>query len=125
VVQEGRVSLEIRATLHDQRNGPSQGAITSGTVLQKNKSILFEAFAGNGIPIARIPELKVQWQVVNTDRDAFQARQLRGGFYHADKPGKRWESSQYRGIHWVEAFAIRKRDEKCVGRSSPFFVVIE
>jgi Adenylyl/Guanylyl and SMODS C-terminal sensor domain len=91
----------------------------------KNKHMLFEAFTGNGMPLSPLREYQVQWQVVNTDHDAYYARQLRGGFYRSDKPGKRWERTEYRGIHWVEAFVIRKRDRKCVGHSDRFFVVIE
>jgi hypothetical protein len=126
VIQNGQIPLEIRATLHDQRDGRSLGSIQSGTILPKNKHILFEAFAGGtGAPIAPIREYQVQWQVVNTDHDAYRARQLRGGFYRSDKPAKKWESTQYRGIHWVEAFLIRKRDQRCIGQSPRFFVVIE
>jgi hypothetical protein len=91
----------------------------------KDKHILFEAFTGNGMPLSPLREYQVQWQVVNTDHDAYYARQLRGGFYRSDKPGKRWERTEYRGIHWVEAFVIGKRDGKCVGHSDRFFVVIE
>jgi Adenylyl/Guanylyl and SMODS C-terminal sensor domain len=125
VVQQGRVSVEIRATLHDQKNGPFLGTVQSGTILPKYKNIRFEAFAGNSVPVASIREYQVQWQVVNTDHDAYYNRQLRGGFYRSDEPGKKWEYTQYRGIHWVEAFLIRKRDGKCAGKSPRFFVVIE
>lgn len=32
---------------------------------------------------------------------------------------------EYRGVHFVEAFVIRKRDNVQVSRSEPFYVVIE
>jgi len=32
---------------------------------------------------------------------------------------------KYRGVHLVEAFVIRKRDEVLVGQSEPFRVMIE
>jgi hypothetical protein len=70
-------------------------------------------------------DYEVQWQVVNTDREAIQANQLRGGFYRSDSPGKKWEHTKFRGIHWVQAFVVRKRDGRCVGKSDHFFVVIE
>ena len=124
-VQQGRLAVEVRATLHDRKNDPSLGAIQSGSLLQKGKHILFEAFAANGVPFGSIRDYQVQWQVVNTDHDAYYARQLRGGFYRSDQAGKKWERTQYRGIHWVEAFLVRKRDGKCVGNSNRFFVVIE
>ena len=124
-VQQGRIPVEVRATLHDTKIGPSMAAVRSGDILPKEKNILFEAFTANGVPLSSLRDYQVQWQVVNTDHDAYFARQLRGGFYGSDKPGKRWEWTKYRGIHWVEAFVIRKRDGKCVGRSGRFFVVIE
>lgn len=124
-VQQGRIPVEIRATLHDTKTGPSRAAVRSGDILPKEKNILFQAFTANGVPLSSSRDYQVQWQVVNTDHDAYYARQLRGGFYRSDKPGKKWEWTQYRGIHWVEAFVIRKRDGKCVGQSGRFFVVIE
>ena len=37
----------------------------------------------------------------------------------------RREALEYRGVHLVEAFAIRKRDEVQVGQSEAFRVMIE
>ena len=31
----------------------------------------------------------------------------------------------YRGVHMVEAFLIRKSDDTLLGKSDPFYVVIE
>ena len=42
-----------------------------------------------------------------------------------DEPFVRWERLSYRGVHMVEAFLIRKSDDTLVGRSAPFYVVIE
>jgi hypothetical protein len=67
----------------------------------------------------------VKWRVVNTDTAAAGAHALRGGFYDSDAPSQRWEKTEYRGAHWVEAFVIRKRDQTCVGQSERYFVVIE
>jgi hypothetical protein len=59
----------------------------------------------------------VRWQVVNTGREATEARQLRGDFYESDKNinSVRWESTAYKGTHWVEAFIIK--NGTCVARS--------
>jgi hypothetical protein len=35
------------------------------------------------------------------------------------------EDLSYRGLHFVEAFLIRKADDRLAGQSSPFYVVIE
>jgi hypothetical protein len=66
----------------------------------------------------------VRWQVVNTGREAFEARQLRGDFYESDRgiSGVRWESTAYKGTHWVEAFIIK--NEVCVARSGKKYVRI-
>jgi hypothetical protein len=87
--------------------------------------MLFEALAGNGVPFGSTRDYQVHWQVVNTDHDAYYAKALRGGFYPSDKPGRKWERTLYRGIHWVQAFVVRKRDGRCVGHSDRFFVVVE
>ncbi|MGA2227108.1 MAG: nucleotidyltransferase [Syntrophobacteraceae bacterium] len=120
-----RISVTISATLHTSRNGQPISTVLSGFPLPKKSEILFKALFSTGIPIGSSKDFNVQWRVVNTDHDAYAAKALRGGFYPSDRSGCRWESTQYRGIHWVEAFVIRKRDRLCVGQSERFFVVIE
>jgi hypothetical protein len=72
------------------------------------------------------PPYEVKWQVVNTGAEAAAAgaAQLRGGF--DDGEGRfrlvRWESTRYRGTHWIEAFVIK--DGVCVARSGPTYVRI-
>lgn len=124
-VPGGNQSVQIRATAHKDRTGPqSLGAFQSGQLLRKGLQLRFEAVTQAGVPYTG-RDAAVQWQVVNTDRDAFEDDGLRGGFYGSDPRGVRWETSSYRGIHWVQAFVIRKRDRKCIGCSARFFVVIE
>ena len=66
----------------------------------------------------------IQWQVVNTGQEAVNARQPRGDFYATDDSDKnvRWESTAYRGTHWVEAFVLRAG--ACVARSGKFLVKV-
>jgi hypothetical protein len=52
-------------------------------------------------------------------------RRLRGDFYPSDSGSSRSEQLSYRGVHFVEAFLVRKRDSGLVGQSEPFYVVIE
>jgi hypothetical protein len=120
----GKVPVIVDATLHEKEGAPSLCTITSGTILRKGKAILFQARTPMGVPYSA-DEFKVHWQVVNTDREAIRAKQLRGGFYRSDSPARRWEHTQYRGVHWVQAFVVRKRDGRCLGSSERFFVVIE
>ncbi len=115
----------IRATAHLDRTGNRPiGSIQSGQLLDKNLELRFEAITVTGMLYAAKDQV-VQWQVVNSDRDAWNDDCLRGGFYQSDTRGVRWEHTRYHGIHWVQAFVVRKRDSACIGRSDRFFVVIE
>jgi len=66
-----------------------------------------------------------RWQVVNTGEEAMRDNQPRGDFYNADNPDKhvRWESTAYRGTHWVEAFVLNSAGV-CVARSGKFLVKV-
>ena len=68
---------------------------------------------------------KVMWRVTNTDEAAASAGELRGGFEKPEGDNSRWESLKYRGVHLVEAFVIRERDDKIVGRGPAYRVMIE
>lgn len=98
--------------------------LDSGDIVEKNREIRFEAWFDNGLP-ASSNDFFVKWQVVNTDKEAAGVNQLRGNFYPSDDPATRWESTKYRGAHWVEAFVISKRTNECWGRSGRFFVVVK
>lgn len=124
VLSNQTIPILIKATVHLHENGPPAGTVASGQVLPADHHIRFEAVGGTGVPFVS-KDHDVQWQVVNTDRDASYAKALRGGFYPSKPRSVRWERTEYRGIHWVEAFLIRKRTGACVGRSDRFFVVIE
>lgn len=115
----------LRVTSHSSRTTPALRQVASGDVVGKRLELKFEALMPNGTSFSSTREIDIQWQVVNTDQEALQENSLRGGFYRSDKRGIRWETTKYRGIHWVEAFAIRKRDKACVGQSARFYVVIE
>jgi hypothetical protein len=119
-----RFSVFVAATEYLERFD-SQGVRTlqSGQIVEKDRWIRFEARNANGILYAS-PDFEVKWQIVNTDSEAAQANQLRGGFDKSSDPGVRWESTSYRGAHWVEAFVISRREGRCWGRSGRFFVVV-
>jgi len=73
-----------------------------------------------------VPEpYSIRWQVVNTGEEAFRARQPRGDFYESDNADKhiRWESTSFRGTHWVEAFVLNSQ-RVCVARSGRIFVKV-
>jgi len=78
--------------------------------------IKFEAHTNTPSPYS------VKWQVVNTGQEAMNDRCPRGDFYDSEEPNVRWESTAYKGTHWVEAFIIK--NGLCVGRSGKVFVRI-
>ena len=100
---------------HGEKRGKFLWSLRDGTV-PKNVWIKFSAKT-------QVPEpYAIKWQVVNTGAEAKE--QLRGEFCDSESSDKnvRWESTAFRGTHWVEAFVIK--NEVCVGRSGKFFVRI-
>lgn len=118
---EDRLAVNITAGQSTFKNGEIERELTSGDFVPKNRWIRFTARCPTGIPA----DFRVWWQVANTGGQAARAGQLRGGFEPSSSPGVRWESTKYRGVHWVEAFVVNRRTDRCVGKSEPFFVVIE
>lgn len=120
------LTVNVRADLYDRRQGERRlGALESGQLVGKGHGILLSAVNTMGTPFPA--DCEVWWRVVNTDQEAARdVRQLRGGFYKSEAGhGRRWEHTEFRGPHWVEAFVIRRRDKTCIGQSERFFVVVE
>lgn len=111
------------AVLRTGQHGTTIRAIKSAEALQPNYWVRFTATGKHGVPFT--DDYKVQWRVTNTDKVASKAGALRGEFYPSDEGTSRSERLEYRGVHFVEAFLIRKRDNRLVGQSDPFYVVIE
>ncbi len=114
-----RVSAELRTGKH----GTTVRCPQSAEPLQHGYWVRFTAIANSGIPST--DHYRVQWRVANTDKSASKAGVLRGDFYPSDEGAFRSERLEYRGVHFVEAFLIRKRDDLLVGQSDPFYAVIE
>ena len=91
---------------------------SSSSPINKDFAIKFTATTNIGDPY------KVWWQVVNTGQEAFAAGQPRGTFFEGSGPSGtvNWESTKYRGTHWVEAFVVK--DGVCVARSGRVFVKV-
>jgi len=116
-------TVRVSAVLRTGQYGNTIRKIQSAEPLQPDYWVRFTAAGNHGIPFT--DDYKVQWRVANTDKVASQAGALRGEFYASDEGTSRSERLQYRGVHFVEAFLIRKRDNRLVGQSEPFYVVIE
>lgn len=97
-------------------------SIGSGAILNKGTTVNF--FCKTKTGFASTFNFEIFWQVVNTCNEAFESDCLRGDFYKSDSNSMHSESTLYCGIHWVEAFLVRKRDSVCVGQSGRFFVLI-
>jgi hypothetical protein len=98
-------------------------ANSGGAALLKGSWLKFNAQTGVGGPFAN--GFRVHWRVANADRAATDANDLRGEFYNSNDGSSRWEHLIYRGVHTVEAFVVRMRDNRLVGQSAPFYVVVE
>lgn len=116
-------TVKVMAELRSGRYGNTVRSIRSTEPLQAGYWIRFLATNTMGVPFP--DEYKVRWRVTNTDKAAARADALRGDFYPSDDHFSRSEQLSYRGVHFVEAFLIRKRDNRLVGQSDPFYVVIE
>lgn len=117
------LTVRVSAYLYTSKNGQSIRQIKSLEPLQSCYWIKFSASNGSGLPFPS--EHYVMWRVTNTDKAAQKAKALRGEFYESGNNNSRWELLQYRGVHIVEAFLIRKATEVMLGKSDPFYVVIE
>ncbi|MBY0409739.1 MAG: hypothetical protein K2Q97_06340, partial [Burkholderiaceae bacterium] len=119
-----QLTVRVTAELKTSEYGQVVRSIKSAEPLSANYSLKFLATGLNGVPF-QTNSYDVKWRVTNTDKAAGAANQLRGQFYPSDESSVLTESLRYRGVHFVEAFIVRKRDQRLVGTSDPFYVVIE
>nr|WP_274604224.1 hypothetical protein [Sphingomonas sp. CFBP 13706] len=117
------ITVYVSATHLLSRNAAREGPILSGDPVPGKGGLWFEARLWGGAPIG--DAFRVEWRVTNTGIAAFSRRQGRGDFYGSNGQARRYESLEWRGVHFVEAFLIRRWDEVVVGQSAPFDVVIE
>lgn len=117
--------VQVRADLHRNRIGAEfVRSVQPLEALQSGYSLHFKAENNVGGPFDS-GIYKVMWRVTNTDEAAAREGALRGHFEKPESDNSRWEDLKYRGVHLVEAFVIRKRDDKIVGRSPAYRVMIE
>lgn len=118
------LSVQVRAKLYRSKGVGDQGAVQSMQVLRAGGWLYFTAHTNTGV-VYPTSDFTVYWRVTNTDQAAADAGQLRGEFNDPHEGNGRWEHLQYRGVHQVEAFVVRRRTDELVGQSAPFRVVIE
>lgn len=118
------LAVQVRARLYRSKGFGEIGPVQSLENLQAGGWLYFTAHANNGL-VYPTADFEVQWRVTNTDVAAADADNLRGDFNPPHEGNGRWERLEYRGVHLVEAFVIRRRTDELVGTSQPFRVVIE
>lgn len=118
-----RLTVNVSAQLWTARYGQHIHTLQSLEPSVPGHWVRFTAINNQGLPFP--DTYMVEWRVTNTDKVARRANALRGDYYQSDVPGVRWEQLSYRGVHMVEAFLIRKTDDVLLGKSDPFYVVIE
>lgn len=118
------LTVKVKATLHTAKSGGQWlHTFNSLDIAEREHWIRFEAITSVGMPLPST--YQIQWRVTNTDKDAWQNKQLRGDFYKSDEHGVRWERVSFHGVHMVEAFVIQKSDKTLIGQSLPFYVTID
>ncbi|MFN3627832.1 MAG: SMODS domain-containing nucleotidyltransferase [Parvibaculum sp.] len=96
--------------------------INSGEALSPHGGLWFDVRVNKFQPVPA--DCYVRWRITNTGAVAMALGCGRGGFEKPTDGDRRWEGLQYRGVHMAEAFIIRRSDNRVVGQSSPFYVVI-
>lgn len=113
-----QVFAQYRITRDSGRTHP----VTSGEALPPRGGLWFDVRVNK---FQTVPsDCYVRWRVTNTGAVAIALKKGRGGFEKPTDGDCRWESLEYRGVHMTEAFIIRRADDRLVGFSEPFYVVI-
>jgi len=116
-------NVHVHARWQASRHAEVSRALCEDDVLPRRGGIWFDLTVNEGQPLS--PDYRVQWRVTNTGAMALSLRVGRGEFYAPTSGNRRWEELSYRGVHIVEAFVLRRRDDVLVAKSPPFHVVIE
>jgi hypothetical protein len=118
------MTVNVRAELCQSKLGTRIRPVNPLDPLPAARWLQFRASTSTGLHFDS-SFYRVEWRVTNTDEAAARENALRGKFEKPESDNTRWEELKYRGVHLVEAFVIRKRDEVQVGQSEPFRVMIE
>lgn len=113
-----RFDVKVTKTIYRKKGGKRLWIIGDASIPQK-VWIKFKALTNAPKPHT------IEWQIVNTGAEAINAGQPRGEFEPSeeDEPNIRWETTAYRGTHWVEAFVIDSVGV-CIGRSGRVLVKV-
>ena len=118
-----QIPIRVVADEKQSRDSAALRRLSSGDAIRKDSGIVFQATQTNGLPFPA-NDYSVMWQVVNTDREAANAGDLRGEFTRLSTRHDHFESTRYRGVHWVQAFLVGKRTNRIDGASERYFVIV-
>jgi hypothetical protein len=113
-----RYRIDVTKTVYRKKHGKRLWLL-GGASVPRDVWIKFKAITDAPKPY------RIEWQIVNTGAEALDAGQPRGEFEssESDDPGVRWETTAFRGTHWVEAFVINSANV-CIARSDKVLVKI-
>lgn len=115
-------NVQVSAAYAAQRTGRSH-PVQNGEALPPRGGLWFDVHVNK---FQTVPaDCYVRWRITNTGAVAMALKKGRGGFEKPTEGNRRWETLEYRGVHMAEAFIIRRRDDRLVGFSEPFYVVIK
>jgi hypothetical protein len=119
-----RFPVRVVATLHKMQQAPALREVQPLDPLPKGFGLWFDVRGPQGQQLP-LNQYRVQWRITNTDEEAYSNHCMRGEFNPPKVGNKRWEELTYRGVHQVEAFVIRRTDNRLVGQSEAFYVMVE
>jgi hypothetical protein len=97
-------------------------AVQNGEALPRKGGLWFDVHVNK---FQSVPaDCYVRWRITNTGAMAIAQKAGRGGFENPTQGNRRWERLAYHGVHMAEAFIIRRIDNRVVGYSDPFYVVV-
>ncbi|MCY1707533.1 nucleotide-binding domain-containing protein [Pannonibacter sp. SL95] len=116
-------NVQVFAEYREARGSSRKQQINSGEALPSRGGLWFDVRVNK---FQTVPtNCYVRWRVTNTGAVAMALKKGRGGFEKPTDGDRLWESLEYRGVHMTEAFIIRRADDRLVGFSDPFYVVIK
>jgi hypothetical protein len=112
----------VTAAWQEAEHSPSSRPVHDFEALPRKGGLWFDVYINDGQAVPA--GYSVRWRITNTGAWAIGLGKGRGGFEHPSLGSRRWEQLEYPGVHLAEAFIIRDTDNRLVGQSGPFHVMI-
>lgn len=123
VAEQTFKNVLVSAQYAKTRSSSRLHRIQDGEPIPPRGGVWFDVRVEKFFPIPQ--EYYVRWRITNTGVVALALKKGRGDFYSPTEGVRRWEGLEYRGVHLAEAFIVRRSDNRLVGVSDPFHVVIK